>query len=178
MNNKPNTDHYRRLGVGEKILWGDSYMHNSGELVACESCIGELVHEDDTSEFYRPLAPEPAMYLEMTTGSASVQPKAKTDDSGKPPLSQVPWAAVREMAHVQAYGHQKYNDFYNYRKGMEISRNISCAFRHLADFMDGIDNDPESGRSHLGHALTRIAFVVQNLKDGTAIDDRYRAPNA
>lgn len=101
------------------------------------------------------------------------QDKALTYDDNKPPLANLPWAAMRVLAQVQGYGHRKYSSFHNYRKGMEISRNLSCAMRHLADFMDGVDNDPESGQSHLGHAMCRIAFVLQNLADGTAIDDRY-----
>ena len=46
--------------------------------------------------------------------------KALTFDDGKAPLAYVPWAAVDEMAHVQAYGHRKYKDWNNYRKGMEV----------------------------------------------------------
>ena len=80
------------------------------------------------------------------------------------------------MADVQAYGHEKYGDFNNYRKGMEVSRNISCALRHIRDYMKGVDIDPESGEPHLAHAMTRIAFTIQNIADGTAIDDRYKAP--
>lgn len=57
---------------------------------------------------------------------------------------------------------------------MEISRNLSCAMRHISEYMDGNDLDTESGRSHLAHALCRLAFVIQNVADGTAIDDRYR----
>lgn len=100
--------------------------------------------------------------------------KAKTYDDGKPPLAQLPWAALRELSMVQLYGHKKYKDFNNYRKGMEITRNLSCAIRHISEFIDGHDTDAESGRSHLGHAMCRIAFVLQNLADGVAIDDRYK----
>lgn len=99
--------------------------------------------------------------------------KAKTNDEGKAPLAVLPWAAIEELALVQAYGHKKYGDFHNYRKGMEVSRNVSCALRHIAAFMDGETNDPESGRPHLAHALCRLAFVLQNQHDGTVIDDRY-----
>lgn len=102
--------------------------------------------------------------------------KAATYDDGKAPLSTLPWAALDEMSAVQAYGHKKYGDFYNYRKGMEVSRNLSCALRHIRDYMNGVDKDHESGCSHLGHAMTRLAFVLQNIHDGTAIDDRYKAP--
>lgn len=102
--------------------------------------------------------------------------KAKTNDEGKPPMAWLPWAGIEEVAMVQAYGHSKYKDFNNYRKGMEVSRNLSCAMRHIGQYMEGIDLDEESGRSHLGHAACRILFVLQNLADGTAIDDRYTKP--
>jgi hypothetical protein len=100
--------------------------------------------------------------------------KAATHDDGKPPLANLPWAGVREVAMVQAYGHSKYKDFNNFRKGMEVSRNLSCAIRHISEYMDGNDLDSESGRNHLAHAACRLLFVLQNLHDGTAIDDRYK----
>lgn len=101
-------------------------------------------------------------------------PKALTHDDGKPPLAHIPWDAIREMAHVQSYGQKKYGDFYNYKNGMELGRNLSCAIRHIAAFMDGEDLDKESQCSHLGHALCRVAFALQNIHDETAIDDRYK----
>ncbi len=92
--------------------------------------------------------------------------KAKTNDEGKPPLAMLPWGGLRRVAMVQAGGHKKYKDYHNYRKGMEVSRNISCAIRHLADYMDGLDIDKESGECNLAHAATRILFAIQNLVDG------------
>jgi hypothetical protein len=89
--------------------------------------------------------------------------KAKTYDDGKAPLANLPWAAVREMSMVQAYGHKKYGDFNNYKKGMEVSRNLSCALRHIAEYMEGHNQDAESGLNPLAHAMCRIA-----------IDDRYK----
>jgi hypothetical protein len=100
--------------------------------------------------------------------------EAKTDDGNKPPLSMLPWEALNEVAMVQKYGADKYQDFHNYRKGMKVSRHISCAIRHLAKYMLGEDKDQESGCSHLAHAACRILFVLQNLAEKTAIDDRYK----
>lgn len=100
--------------------------------------------------------------------------KALTYDEGKTPLAHMPWAALTAMSRVQAYGHRKYKDFNNYRKGMEVMRGLSCALRHIMAYICGQDNDPESGEPHLAHALCRIAFVIQNQHDGTAIDDRYK----
>ena len=104
----------------------------------------------------------------------TVAAKAKTYDEGKLPLAWLPWAAIDELSKVQQYGHEKYKDFNNYRKGMEVSRNLSCALRHIRDYLEGHDVDAESGHSPLAHAMCRIAFVLQNLKEGTAIDDRYK----
>ena len=96
--------------------------------------------------------------------STHSQDKAKTDDKGKPPLAKIPLALLNEVA--------KYGDYNNFKTGMEISRNLSCALRHIYKFQNGEDLDQESTKSHLAHAATRLAFVLQNLKDGTAIDDR------
>lgn len=100
--------------------------------------------------------------------------KAKTDDSKKPPLAKLPWKALRAVSGVQQYGHKKYGDFYNYKKGMEVTRQISCSMRHLADYLDGNDLDSESGHSHLAHAATRILFALENILDGTSTDDRFK----
>ena len=99
---------------------------------------------------------------------------ALTYDDGKPPLARLPLKALREVAFVQLYGAQKYGDFENYRKGMEITRNASCAIRHIADFMDGQDLDSESGCNHLAHAACRLLFILENIAEGTAIDDRFK----
>lgn len=103
---------------------------------------------------------------------------ALTYDDGKPPLAWLPWAAMDEVAMVQEYGAKKYGTFLNYKKGLEASRNLSCAIRHIRDYMNGIDKDHESGRHPLGHAMCRIAFVLQNIRDGTIIDDRSTGPKA
>ena len=107
--------------------------------------------------------------------SQSNTTKAATYDEGKEPLAHLPWGGLDEVSRVQAYGHKKYKDFNNYRKGMEVSRNLSCAIRHIRDYMDGQNTDHESGLNPLAHAACRLLFVLQNLKDGVAIDDRYCA---
>lgn len=110
-----------------------------------------------------------------TSSQPSGSTKALTYDGGKAPLANIPWAAVEQMSIVQLYGHTKYKDFNNYRKGMEVTRNLSCALRHIKDYLEGHDTDPESSVSPLAHAMCRVAFVLQNIHDGTAIDDRYKS---
>lgn len=98
--------------------------------------------------------------------------KALTDDGGKPPIANVPYALITEVAEVMEYGHEKYGDYNNYKKGMEITRNLSCALRHIYKFRNGEDLDPESNRNHIAHAAARLGFVLDNLQSGKAIDDR------
>lgn len=100
--------------------------------------------------------------------------KAKTYDEGKPPLACLPPEGLRAVARVQEYGHKKYGDFWNYRKGMEATRQMSCAMRHILAYMDGEDLDPESGEPHLAHATCRLMFALQNIKEGKMIDDRFK----
>lgn len=121
-----------------------------------------------TERYRRYLAPP------MTAPNSEI---ARTDDGKKPPLAWLPPEGIRAVARVQAYGHLKYGEFDNYRKGMEVSRNCSCAMRHIVAFMDGETLDPESGENHLSHACCRLMFVLQNMKDGVAIDDRYVRKN-
>jgi len=110
----------------------------------------------------------------LAPGSFTLPDEAKTDDSDKPPLANLPWHALDEVAMVQAYGHQKYGDFHNYRKGMRVSRSVSCVIRHLRAYMNGEDLDSESGRLHAAHAAARCLFLLQNIVEGTAIDDRFK----
>lgn len=101
------------------------------------------------------------------------KPKSKTSDNGKPPLARLPLKAIRELAMVQRYGKIKYNDDWNWKLGMEVSRHCSCALRHIYDFMDGQTLDKESGRHALAHAAIRLLYVIENMEEGTHIDDRY-----
>lgn len=113
-------------------------------------------------------------HLDLRKIQEKPKPKAKTYDEGKDPLAYLPWAGVRAVSQVQAYGHKKYEDYNNYRKGMEEGRNLSCALRHIAAYMEGESLDPESKQSHLAHAACRLLFVLQNQHDKVAIDDRYK----
>ncbi len=102
--------------------------------------------------------------------------KAKTYDNGKPPLALLPSGGIRAVSRVQMYGAKKYGTTWNFRKGMEVSRNLSCALRHIYEYLDGHDKDKESGESPLAHAACRLLFVLDNQEFGVAIDDRFKFP--
>ena len=49
---------------------------------------------------------------------------------------------------------------------------ISAILRHLNQWRDRQDDDPESGRSHLAHIAANCAILMDAAKHGTLEDDR------
>lgn len=82
--------------------------------------------------------------------------------------------ALEVLAKVSGFGARKYESF-NYLKGYDWSLSANAAFRHLLSFLQGEDNDPESGLPHTAHfawhGLALTSFLVREL--GT--DDRVSA---
>lgn len=55
---------------------------------------------------------------------------------------------------------------------MDWSRLYGAAMRHMLSWWSGDTVDPESGESHLWHALCCIAFLVTYEQRGKGTDDR------
>lgn len=97
----------------------------------------------------------------------------KKFDNGKPDLSLIPLSALTEEAKGFMLGADKYGR-YNYTEGLEASRLIAAALRHVHAWNQGEDLDPESGASHLGHARCCLAMILECSRVGTLKDDRYK----
>ncbi len=93
-------------------------------------------------------------------------------DHGKPQLNLIPTVALVEMGKVLAFGAQKY-DRGNWAKGLATSRYFDAAQRHLLAWNAGENVDPESGISHLAHAMVNLAFMVWNMVFRPDLDDRW-----
>jgi len=94
-------------------------------------------------------------------------------DEGKPRLSLVPKEAYWGMAQALTFGAKKYSA-HNFKNGLEYHRLADAALRHLTSYMDGEDNDPESGLSHLDHALATLAMLKYMSVNKPEMDDRYK----
>lgn len=94
-------------------------------------------------------------------------------DSDKAPMSLLSREALERTAEVLAFGAKKYAA-HNWRRGFEWSRPLSAAQRHLLAFQDGEDRDPESGLSHLAHAMCCIMFLLEFEKTHRELDDRWK----
>ena len=102
----------------------------------------------------------------------------RRDNKGKPPLAHLPMRALREVAQVELWARtEKKPKPYpsdNWRIGGPVRDGINSSMRHEADFLDGLDADPESGRHPLAHAACQILFLLENILTGRVVDDRYK----
>lgn len=91
----------------------------------------------------------------------------------KPPMHLIPPAAEVLEAVVLGLGARKYGGQFNWRESpVRASVYIAAAKRHLAQWMDGADNDPESGVSHLAHVRACMGILLDAQETGNLIDDR------
>ena len=88
-------------------------------------------------------------------------------DSEKPKMNLLPPKAIVEVAKVLTFGAQKY-DAENWRKLDDLqNRYTAGALRHIFAHMDGEKLDPETGLSHMAHALCCLLFKLEiELEDG------------
>lgn len=94
-------------------------------------------------------------------------------DTGKAPLGLIPRSALTAEAQVLAFGAKKYAK-HNWRGGMDWSRMVDAALRHITAWNDGEDVDPETGISHLAHARCCLGFLIEYAEKGLGTDDRYK----
>lgn len=94
----------------------------------------------------------------------------------KPPMHLVPPPALLALADVMGLGAKKYGP-YNWREHT-VSSSVyqAAALRHLMAWWDGQDADPESGQSHLAHAMACMAIVIDARTHGRLNDDRPVVP--
>lgn len=59
----------------------------------------------------------------------------------------------------------------NWQIGMQWSRLVDAAMRHLIAFLVGEVTDPESGADHRGHALFCVSALLHYLHNNLGVDD-------
>lgn len=90
----------------------------------------------------------------------------------KTPIDLVPPSAIRQCALAFKLGAEKYGP-YNWRtKTVSSSTYMAAAMRHIMAWWDGENEDPESGASHLGHAMACMAILLDAEAQGRLNDNR------
>lgn len=97
----------------------------------------------------------------------------RKNDSEKPQMDLLDTTALVELAKVLDFGAKKYDRF-NWKAGIKWSRVISAAMRHITAFNNGEDVDPETGISHMAHAMCNCMFLLNYIKEHPELDDRYK----
>lgn len=97
----------------------------------------------------------------------------KKADAGKPPMALLSGVALMEVAKVLDFGQKKYSAF-NWKGGFAWTRLTSASIRHIFQWLGGEDKDPETGLSHLAHAICSLMFLVDFEINKLGTDDRYK----
>lgn len=102
-----------------------------------------------------------------------MKPTGIKHDQDKPDMSLLSSTALLQVAEVMTFGKRKYTA-HNWRGGFIWSRPLAAAARHLFSFIGGEDKDPETGLSHLAHAICCLMFVLEFEETHKDLDDRYK----
>ena len=85
-------------------------------------------------------------------------PRADRHNAGKLQWSLVDYAALQPMVEVLEAGARKYSAD-NWRKGLPTTEVCESLLRHLYAYLEGQDDDPETGLPHVGHILCNAMFL-------------------
>ena len=94
-------------------------------------------------------------------------------DNKKEKLSLISSEAMKQLARVMEYGSEKYGRD-NWRQGFKWSRLFDAGMRHLLAYNNGERKDPETGLSHLAHAMANIAMLIEHEEKALGEDDLFK----
>lgn len=83
----------------------------------------------------------------------------------------IPFDVLEEYVKVLTFGANKYSSR-NWEAGFNWSRCFAAALRHLTSWFRGQDKDPETGLSHLAHAMCCVTFLLAFELRKAGTDDR------
>ena len=85
--------------------------------------------------------------------------QAKRFNYGKIPLHLLEPVVLLEIGKVLGMGAKKYGDN-NWKTGLPFRTTAGSLLRHLLAWMDGENNDQESGHNHLAHVICNALFLL------------------
>jgi len=90
----------------------------------------------------------------------------------KVPFSVVPFGVIAELGLALLEGARKYGR-HNYRSiGVRGSVYYDATLRHLSDWWEGTDIDPDSGLSHITKAIASLTVLRDSMINDNWEDDR------
>lgn len=103
--------------------------------------------------------------------------KADRFNEGKPKLSfnLLSTEANAFKSYVWEYGDTKYGRG-NWLKGCPWTEAADSLLRHVSAFLNGENNDPETGLPHVSHAQCSADILAHSFHTRKDLDDRNHAP--
>lgn len=98
-------------------------------------------------------------------------------NEGKAPLEMIPLHLLEGAAHVfhdVTTREERPYPAWNWLKENDWSVPYACMMRHLSKWQMGEDNDEETGRSHLDHAMCNLLMLIHYSRQYPHRDDRPR----
>lgn len=90
--------------------------------------------------------------------------------------SLVDFNALEDMVRVLEFGAKKYSPD-NWKNGLKTTEVFESTLRHLTAYIQGEDDDPESGLPHTGHILCNAMFLAYMHRYKKEFDTRKPDPN-
>lgn len=83
----------------------------------------------------------------------------RKNDGSKLRWSLLPWDAMTDVVRVFMFGAHKYGER-NWELGMDKSRLMDAAIRHITRWQCGEEKDDETRINHLAHAIVSLLMVI------------------
>lgn len=94
-------------------------------------------------------------------------------DQEKPDMSLLSSIGLFKVAQVMTHGKKKYSAN-NWRQGLAYTRLLAASLRHIFQYLGGESKDPETGISHLAHAVCGLLMILEFEDTKPELDDRYK----
>lgn len=104
------------------------------------------------------------------------QEEALRYNSDKRKWALVDFDSLEDMVKVLEFGAKKYAE-HNWKKGLKTHEIFESMMRHMVAYMNGEDNDSESGLPHTGHIMCNAMFLSYMHKYKPDFDTRYKDVN-
>ncbi len=90
----------------------------------------------------------------------------------KTPITLLPSEGIRQGAKAMKQGADKYGAFNWRNKHVQARIYADAIIRHVLEWVDGVDEDKDSGLHPLAHVIANGALVLDAIKHGNLIDNR------
>ena len=102
---------------------------------------------------------------------ADSNPKTEHGEK-KPSMGLIPKAALDAAAAAHQFGADKYGPW-NWRETpISAMVYVNAMMRHIQEWKEVEDNDPETTKSHLGNVIACCGILLDAQENGCLIDDR------